>query len=521
MKVNPYVKQVKQTLPRILAMFDVDQTNKSYGLGDRYYWAWGLIDFSNGTYQGATHGLARLWKCGLWPYKTSKEKFIQRIDAIFEGSGRLTRKNGSLEESFPNEGSFCVTALVAFDLVCTLELLKKEIDTETFERWQHIVRPMISYLMVNNETHAIISNHLATAAAALVRWHRLTQKPDVEIRARQLIEDILKHQSSEGWFKEYEGADPGYQSLCTYYLSDIHIIRTDWNLLEPLRKSIQFLWHFAHPDGSFGGLYGSRCTRFYYPAGLEALAFDIPEAASLAHFMAQSITQNSVVTLNTMDDSNLIPMFNNYCCAAALWNNTQDEKKLLTLPALSSVSKQKQYKSAGLFIDSGHHHYTIIATNRGGVIYHFVEGKLVLRDAGVVVRDSRGRLGSTQGYNQDVCPVIEENSISIHAPIFSMPKRLPHPTQFIVLRLLCISLFRFSWTREWVKRLLVSLLITGTKPWPVFNRREIYLGQTLSIKDKLDLTSGYKVIKTLHEFVPIHMASQGYWQIHDEEEPRI
>ena len=38
--------------------FDNDQTSLSYGMGDRYHWAWGLIDFGNGTFQGAAHGLA-------------------------------------------------------------------------------------------------------------------------------------------------------------------------------------------------------------------------------------------------------------------------------------------------------------------------------------------------------------------------------------------------------------------------------------------------------------------------------
>ena len=81
-------------------------------------------------------------------------------------------------------------------------------------------------------------------------------------RVRELLDRILKHQSAEGWFKEYEGADPGYQSLCTYYLADVHRMRPNFDLADPLRESVRFLWHFAHPDGSFGGIYGSRNTRF-------------------------------------------------------------------------------------------------------------------------------------------------------------------------------------------------------------------------------------------------------------------
>ncbi len=106
MPANPYLDETYQNLLRLLALFDSDQTSISYGMGDRYYWAWGLIDFGNGTFQGAAHGMVRLWRAGLWPYPTPKEKFIARINALFVGAGRLTRKDGSLEEAFPNEGSY-------------------------------------------------------------------------------------------------------------------------------------------------------------------------------------------------------------------------------------------------------------------------------------------------------------------------------------------------------------------------------------------------------------------------------
>ena len=82
-------------------MFDNDRTSASYGLGDRYHWAWGLIDFGNGTFQGAAHGLARLWHSKMWPFDTSQKKFLSRINSIFEATNSLKRNDGSLEEAFP------------------------------------------------------------------------------------------------------------------------------------------------------------------------------------------------------------------------------------------------------------------------------------------------------------------------------------------------------------------------------------------------------------------------------------
>ena len=73
---------------------------------------------------------------------------------------------------------------------------------------------------------------------------------------------------------EYEGPDPGYQTLCTHYLSSILEIEKSEKLLVSLKKSGEFLSHFIHPDGSIGGLYGSRNTEVYYPGGISKLAMD-------------------------------------------------------------------------------------------------------------------------------------------------------------------------------------------------------------------------------------------------------
>lgn len=517
MSNNPYLVEVQRNLPRLLALFDRDITNISHGMGDRYYWAWGLIDFGNGTFQGAAHGMAQLWKAGLWPYSTSKEDFISRIRSLFDGAKRLTRDDGSLEEAFPNEGSYCVTALVAFDLLCTIDLLSVDIDESQINQWQATIAPMIHYLKMADETHALISNHLATAVAALLRWDKMVEDIGAEKKALNLLDRILAHQSQEGWYMEYEGADPGYQSLCTYYLADVHLLRQDLGLVESLRRSIKFLWYFAHPDGSFGGIYGSRCTRFYFPAGIEALANEIPEAAALATFMKESIARNRVVTLSAIDAPNLIPMFNAYARSASLQKTSS--QSLITnhnLPCLNDKPLRLNFPQAGIFLDRGQSHFTIINTHKGGVVYHFLQGHPALINAGIVLSNPKGCLGSTQSFNPSNVVNLKDEQIEITTPIFAMPKQIPGPLQFLILRSLCLTAFRFFGFREMIKRFLVKLLITRRQCWPMTNRRKIILGASLQIEDKVNMPIGYQRVANPGSFVAIHMASQGYWQIQDE-----
>jgi hypothetical protein len=520
MKDNVYLDEIKINLPRILSLFDNDRTSNTYGMGDRYYWAWGLIDFGNGTFQGAAHGLARLWNSKLWPYETSKDQFLGRIDSIFEGANSLKQKNGSLEEAFPNEGSYCVTALVAFDLLCTIDLLKKDISSEMNNRWTNIIAQMIGYLIKNNETHALISNHLATSVAALVRWNLLTSDKLAEKKGRELLDKILLHQSNEGWFKEYDGADPGYQSLCTYYLADVHKNRPDWQLLEPLRQSIKFISHFAHPDGSFGGIYGCRSTRFYYPPGIMSLAQDIPEAAILAEFMKDSIQKKKVVTLSSLDEPNLIPMFNAYAWSAVLENKVKSSEmvnSLKTLPCEFKKPFRKYLPKAGIFLDRGLNHYTIISTHKGGVIYHFSKRLLLQVNAGVVLQNHKEQLCSTQSYNEKNIFNLQNDKLEITSQFSYMPKKTPSPLHFMLLRFFSLTIFRFIKPREWFKKFLVNMLITKKKYLPVRNKRIIQLGTDLKVDDKISQNSNYKLIKNTESFVSIHMASKSYWQLQDEE----
>ena len=77
-KNNPYLKEVTNTLPRVLSLFDNDITSQSFGIGDRKFWSWGIIDFPNGTFQGAAHGIARFRKMSL-AIQNRKVIFLQRM----------------------------------------------------------------------------------------------------------------------------------------------------------------------------------------------------------------------------------------------------------------------------------------------------------------------------------------------------------------------------------------------------------------------------------------------------------
>src|SRR5262249_35195614 len=122
------------------------------------------------------------------------------------------------------------------------------------------------WLYWNDERHGVLSNHLAASAAALYVIYRLTGEARFERRCWYFVQRIYDHQSREGWYEEYGGADPGYQTHGTFYLAWLWHYTHDAMLQASLERAVAFLKYFVHPNGTLGGEYGSRNTEFYFPA---------------------------------------------------------------------------------------------------------------------------------------------------------------------------------------------------------------------------------------------------------------
>ena len=123
--MNIYKEILRQNLPRLLSLYNLDACSATYGFGDRLYWGWKIADFANGTMQGGVHALAIALKLGL----LEDEAFtLNLIDAAIKAIPRSQARNGSMSEAYPGENSFCVTALVAFDVLSAIRLLDHRLE---------------------------------------------------------------------------------------------------------------------------------------------------------------------------------------------------------------------------------------------------------------------------------------------------------------------------------------------------------------------------------------------------------
>ena len=307
MTENIYINNVYREVKRILSFLDRNIASSTYGCFDRRYWSWRIGDMPNASLQYGVYPLTWLWKHD----KTGKYKgnsiLLDWIIAALNYWIKIQNRNGSFNQFFPNEQSVGTTYYTLSAVLYAFENIKDLIDDGLRVKIEDTIAKSSNFILKNDEDYAIISNHIALFAYVNLLLHQTLHDNRFKEEALKQLDVIFQNQSSEGWFLEYEGADPGYQTQCIYYLSECYLLTGDVQILDKIRKSIEdFLVYFFHPDGSFGGEYGSRNTEIVYPAGFEILKDKIPACREITKFIQNNIQDSRLVSLDSLDDENLI-----------------------------------------------------------------------------------------------------------------------------------------------------------------------------------------------------------------------
>ncbi|MCB0685099.1 MAG: hypothetical protein H6561_22775 [Lewinellaceae bacterium] len=498
--MNSYQDVLKANLPRLINLYEQNPASAYTGIGDRMHVGWKMQDFANGTYQGGVHALAIAIKLNL---VSNADAILNLIDQIIRGISVIMHSDGSLDEAYPSERSFCVTALAAFDALSALHLLEDRVLEKDRDEYLAIIHPLIGHLENNDEHHAIISNHLATAVAAIVLWNKHSDEQCT--RYRYFLDRIYKHQSEEGWFMEYEGADPGYQTLCTYYLAAAQEHLQDETLAAALDRSIRFLSYFIHPDGSIGGLYGSRNTEVFYPGGLMYLSAFNPMCNSIMSFMEHPEHHQVQVTPSAIDAGNFIPLLNAYAFAAYHYH----EEKAMDTDLPCTRNFEKSFSEAGIFIKSTDQYYAITNFKKGGTvkIYNKKDKSLDVEDGGLLGYLVNNTRFSTQMYDQ----MQSFSDRTIHTRFYLINDAMPTPFKFLILRGLSITLFKSLRFGTIFKKKIVGMLMTSKKPITGIAQRSFHFNEEeVVIREDITPPKGLKSIGHVGKFRAIHMASSGY-----------
>jgi hypothetical protein len=304
------------TAPRLLSLLDRERASPTRGSFDRVHWAWKFRDFPLTMWQASMMPLASLYRTDL---EGNRYHASPRLAAWLAGALESTfdrqHRNGAFDSFTPYSQDHGVTLAMVLAIATTIDSLGTALPGALRERAKDCVRRACRFASRSDEDYAFISNHQAAFALAWWRAGRLLDDAQLVARSDAVVASILRHQSPDGWLAEYGGPDPGYETFSLTYLALLQQERPNAHLLEALGRSVHFLSHCVHPDGSIGGNYGSRSTAQFAPGGLELLAPHLPLARAIASFVVGRAGRGNLVTPLTCDDDNLALLTFSYSVA--------------------------------------------------------------------------------------------------------------------------------------------------------------------------------------------------------------
>lgn len=531
-----YGKLVVSAIPRVLTELDRDSLSYTYGSFDREYWAWATKDFSNIDLQRAVYPLTLIYltefEGNVW-HKSAK--ILTWIKAGIQFWINAQYEDGSFDHHYPHERSFVGVAFTlyeisrAFAALCEADAMSSDLH----DAFHGAMKRGADYLCKIDELHGFISNHRGGAACALYSTYLLTKDERYLKRAEYFIETVRQRQSkSEGWLYEYGGADPGYQTLDTYYLSNYYEMSGDKQLFEQvIRPSVRFLHYFFHPDGSVGGEYGSRNCALYFPSGFELLAKTVPEAAAIAQAGAYAVKEGNSPDLISHDIRNFVPMLSSYTQALLTCGKTP-EAEPVEMPYEREF--ERYWPEAGLYVRSDRKKYYVLGISKGGVlkIYNKAGKKLEASHCGYMVQANKGWF-STQFLNQAIslsqqmkcegqeAPIENPLTLNFGVPLFLVAhKRIMTELRFLLFRIFNFTFGRDKSINDWVRKHVITGIF-------IHRRKKIsgkvsrcfrFSEERVEIRDSMSEFVSRKEIEKIiasDYFTTIYMASSKYFRRSD------
>ncbi|MFN2540581.1 MAG: hypothetical protein ABR514_00225 [Chthoniobacterales bacterium] len=467
-------------IPKLLTLQDRNPHSPTYGCFDRNYWHYKTADFPCGMSQEFVWPLALATETDFPsnPYRAN-EAIRQYVRAGIVFAARSGHRDGSCDDYFPNERALGAAAfsLIACAEACQLIGIKSD---EALEFLQRRAR----WLSHRDETGRL-SNHQALIALGLDVVGRLC-KIDIFAAPRdERLSKLLASQTTEGWFPEYDGFDPGYDTLTLSCLARLHQTKSSRELDNAIRTSVSLLSNFVHPDGSFGGEYGSRNTYNFFPHGFELVGAWLPDALAINDRFLVGLRAGRGACY--ADDRIVGHHLWNYLLAARDFVE-RDAEACSGGPARAYRVELAQ---AGIVIDRRSGFETYVAPTKGGVLKLFRNDRLALSDTGISLRMRDGRIAVTHlidNYERDLQP----DRVSVRGQMGWAKQKQLTPLKLALLRVINLTIGRIA--PNLVRQFLQRLLIVGKRPAPFrFERTIEWTGSGWNIVDQVEADSWREV----------------------------
>ena len=469
-----YAQTALAAASRLFGAIDRNPYRPTYGCLDREFWHYRTASFPSQMYQEGALPLALLYTADMPGNRWQGEPRVRDLAvAAICFAARSSHADGSCDDYYPFERALGAAVFSLQAAARAYQLLDLH-DTELVAWLERRAK-----WIAEHDESGRLTNHHALAALGLLRVAEITGNPTYREAARQRVAQVLAWQTGEGWFQEYDGADPGYQTVTIDCLAKIRRRTNDTTLDEPLRRAVDFARLFLHPDDSYAGEYGSRGTYHFYPHGFELLAAGNTAAADLADGFLRTLAVSRQAAFD--DDRMFIHRLGNLIEA---YQDFSHERPVASdAPASPSVC---YLPKARLLVRRNNRTHTVISAARGGVFKHFATALPVVTDAGLIVETTDGRVAVSQMHTMDRVLELVANPVDSNVPEGLTVSGSLHWARFETATPLKQAIFHLGmefvgrWCRHLVRRVLQRRLITNRHACPIELKRTLELLPELS-----------------------------------------
>lgn len=439
-------------IPKILTLMDRNLHSPTYGCCDRNFWQYKIIDFPSGMSQEFVLPLALVYALDL-PNNPFYQQTAMREWAIagMHYAAKSAHSDGACDDYFPFERASGAAAFTLYAFLETYRLLNLQDAAllqffDTRANW--LAHHQESGQLANHEALIVLCLHLLGEVQQTSQW---------EAQKTRRLERLLSWQSAEGWFQEYGGFDPGYHTLTISCLARLNQLQPREDIQKILMQAVDLATQFVHPDGSFGGEYGSRNTYNFFPHGFELVGQWYPQALGVNDRFLGGLAKGQQPCY--ADDHIVGHHVWNYLLA---WQDFVGDRP----PAITPPTGQFWLKEAGILVDRRQDTELFIAFNKGGVFKLFRQDKLVLSDTQISVQVKQGRKtkNAVAHLVGDYEFEVTDNQIQIRGQLGWAKQTQMTPLKLLILRCVNLTLGRFF--PNLVRSLLQKILITGKQQAP-------------------------------------------------------
>lgn len=287
-------------IKRVIGFIDNDITSPTFGCADRNYWHYKIIDYYNARHQETCLVLAFFYldKDGFL-YKN--EKMLNLIRGVIEFWLKNLNKNGSVNEVYPYEQSFCATSFTAYIITETIFLLNlKEI--------KEIYRDKLSKvgLWLTNTGNWHISNQIAASAMALYNLGIMLSDDNFVKESFKRVDFLIENLKKNGFFEEYGGFDLGYNTLTMSILARFYQKTSYAGIIKILEQLNGVINSRLDKYAMYDKIDMSRNTEFIYP-----FSFKLTGSGILKK-IRDGLEKDLILNPDWLDDRYLTGLVNDY-----------------------------------------------------------------------------------------------------------------------------------------------------------------------------------------------------------------